>query len=375
MADIEVSSRGVLISHPREDYALLEERLLESLELEPPRIRHNHYFQTSGSTEDDAEQDDCDSSDTKCPDCGRRIRAEELDRKWEIKVFAANGLMRAGAWAAAWQEMEKVDIEVNIWLPEDVRQDLEAKLALLELPAAEPDTQEQPWVESDAAGLRHREVYGDHGISTRQMPAEDAREQTKVHQERTDLPVSSGNNGQRPRHEEHAIIRQLSGDVRNILLGILSALVLYFAVMGQKQPATSKGGASPAGMSAFTAEASISTVTTTSIAISTSIVTVSHTPSTFTSSSAVETDRTHSLVLQSVSTESAEDTTSTIRIDDPDDSVEETPIAGLPDDWRLRWWHQCHAPRFTLADNFTFSDTQSVCPFPSNLLVVIVFFD
>jgi len=36
--------------------------------------------------------------------------------------------MRAGAWAAAWKEMEKVDVEVGLWLPSEIRRELEKRL-------------------------------------------------------------------------------------------------------------------------------------------------------------------------------------------------------------------------------------------------------
>jgi len=174
VGDAEVRTRGILISHPREDYELLEERLLESLDLEKPRIRHNHYFPTDNSGADSGFEsgslsgDDADfdsSADIKCPDCGRRLRPDEVNRKWEIKVFAANGLMRAGAWDAAWQDMEKVDVEVKVWLPEEIQLDLEAKLALLEAsreemtPADTSDNLRDP----ENTSSREREVYGDPG--------------------------------------------------------------------------------------------------------------------------------------------------------------------------------------------------------------------
>ncbi|KAJ5126662.1 hypothetical protein N7448_007441 [Penicillium atrosanguineum] len=128
--------RGVLISHPEDLYDMLEERLLESLELQRSRLHQGHFvgheesgtgseseLSDQGESETDGEQDE------ECPDCGGRVRHGDSNRKWEIKVFAANGLMRAGAWAAAWKEMEKVDVEVGLWLPSEVRRSLEKILA------------------------------------------------------------------------------------------------------------------------------------------------------------------------------------------------------------------------------------------------------
>jgi hypothetical protein len=183
LADVEVSSRGVLINHPREDYARLEESLLESLDLEQPRLRDDHYipssesgtdsgFESSSTTEEDAAAEG--TTHANCPDCGCPLKSELLDRKWEVKVFAANGLLRGPAWAAAWQEMEKVDVEINVWLPEDVRRELEAKLALLEVPADDALTHEpledDTLKQAEPLSARDREVYGESGPSEHEVP-------------------------------------------------------------------------------------------------------------------------------------------------------------------------------------------------------------
>ncbi|KAG0158409.1 hypothetical protein PDIDSM_5923 [Penicillium digitatum] len=130
--------RGVLISHPEDLYDILEERLLESLELQRPRLQNGHFVgredNTSGSGSEgdfsDIEESETDGEQgDECPDCGTHVRHGDSNRKWEIRVFAANGLMRSGAWAAAWRDMEKVDVEVGLWLPSDVRFGLERRLA------------------------------------------------------------------------------------------------------------------------------------------------------------------------------------------------------------------------------------------------------
>ncbi|KAJ5994923.1 hypothetical protein N7481_001900 [Penicillium waksmanii] len=150
--------RGVLISHPEDLYDLLEERLLESLELQRARLHQGHFLgreerHHGGDDDDDDDGDEGDGNGSEredyddyysdreesetdgeqgdeCPDCGGRVQKHsDSNRKWEIRVFAANGLMRAGAWAAAWKEMEKVDVEVGLWLPSDVRRSLEKRLA------------------------------------------------------------------------------------------------------------------------------------------------------------------------------------------------------------------------------------------------------
>ncbi|GIK04816.1 hypothetical protein Aspvir_008912 [Aspergillus viridinutans] len=126
--------RGVLISHPEDMYDLLEERLLESLELQRPRLHHGHFVGHEDTASEKGDQSATEDSATddeqgeECPDCGGRFPRHDSSRKWEIKVFAANGLMRAGAWAAAWKEMEKVDVEVGLWLPSEIRRELEKRL-------------------------------------------------------------------------------------------------------------------------------------------------------------------------------------------------------------------------------------------------------
>ncbi|OCK84268.1 hypothetical protein K432DRAFT_378761 [Lepidopterella palustris CBS 459.81] len=173
--DAVLMQRGLLIPHPKEEYDLLEERLLESLELQMPRVLKCGHF--TGGHDRDEEEDGGDDeekevdSDTEaygtgrgsrmsggtitaedestdcrdfrledgqdidasvCADCHRPVKkpgtgAGHGFKKWEIKIYAANGLMRAGAWAAAWSEMERVDVEISPWIPQDIRKALEAR--------------------------------------------------------------------------------------------------------------------------------------------------------------------------------------------------------------------------------------------------------
>jgi hypothetical protein len=283
LADAEISSRGVLIPHPREDLALLEERLLESLELETPRIRHNHYFQSDGSvadsgfesasTEDEAELDHpCEA----CPDCGRRLRAEDINRKWEVKVFAANGLMRAGAWAAAWQEMEKVDVEIKVWLPEDIRQELEAKLVLLAAPQFETTDlgSGTGCVESKMASpSEHKTNRKSAGLEDQENMRDVEREPVQRTEPLTSkLPPVTDNQNVWAQLASHA--RGWTTDGRNVVVGVLSLLVLFLALTGPQQ--SSQGGSSPSLVFEPTdkPQALTTTITTTSIAVSTAIVTV-----------------------------------------------------------------------------------------------------
>lgn len=167
-----VFERGILIPHPKEDYDLLEERLLESLELKKSRILKCGHFHLSPEEEADiaaesdseAESDACDAD--ICLDCGRRIRDGKFgsagtgSKRWDIKLFAANGLMRAGAWSAAWREMERVDVEILPWMEEDMKRELELRREEDERARAE---QGQAHREEGIGALddaRLREIYG-----------------------------------------------------------------------------------------------------------------------------------------------------------------------------------------------------------------------
>lgn len=168
-----VLERGILIPHPREDYDLLEERLLESLELKIPRILKCGHFHLSHEEEADiaAESDseaeiDADDADI-CLDCGRRIRdgrfgsAGTGSKRWDIKFFAGNGLMRAGAWSAAWQEMEKVDVEILPWMEENMKCELELRREEEERARAEQAQAEREEGVGSLDDARLREIYGD----------------------------------------------------------------------------------------------------------------------------------------------------------------------------------------------------------------------
>jgi len=201
-----VLERGVLIPHPKEDYDLLEERLLESLELRIPRILKCGHFHLSPEEEADIAADsdnddlDPDANDLDiCLDCGRRVRdgkygsAGTGSKRWDIKLFAANGLMRAGAWSAAWREMERVDVEILPWMEEDMKRELELR-------KEEEERAKMEAREDGVGGLddeRLREIYGgdaqafvDGFANDRSTPAEtSAPVREKERRSREDVPL------------------------------------------------------------------------------------------------------------------------------------------------------------------------------------------
>ncbi|EED21244.1 conserved hypothetical protein [Talaromyces stipitatus ATCC 10500] len=136
--------RGLLIQHPQEDYGLLEERLLESLELQKPRLENGHFnnHETSESESEDISENPQDSREENkgaCVDCGCHVNHRDNLRKWDVKFYAANGLMREGAWTAAWKEIERVDVQVSLWLPYEVKFEVEQRIKEENLLAVEKE--------------------------------------------------------------------------------------------------------------------------------------------------------------------------------------------------------------------------------------------
>ncbi|RDH30631.1 hypothetical protein BDQ94DRAFT_148221 [Aspergillus welwitschiae] len=242
--------RGVLISHPEDLYDLLEERLLESLELQRPRLDHGHFL---GHDENDSEGDDQSVRESatdeeegeECPDCGGHVvRHNNEGRKWEIKVFAANGLMRAGAWAAAWKEMEKVDVEVGLWLPSEIRRELERRLLEQEMDHFENRLQVphlQAPEDEMSAEVRRPSLHGRTPSSAIEEPSpfvpekiESAPATEKEAAPEQQMPVPQ----YVPRSSDDIdlqtllvnYVRVLASDRRNVAIAVLSFLVLFLAV-------------------------------------------------------------------------------------------------------------------------------------------------
>ncbi|KAJ5673512.1 hypothetical protein N7507_002639 [Penicillium longicatenatum] len=233
--------RGVLISHPEDLYDMLEERLLESLELQHARVHQGHFLgHEESNPESEGEHSDQSESETdgeqgeECPDCGGRvIHRSDSNRKWEIRVFAANGLMRAGAWAAAWKEMEKVDVEVGLWLPSNVRRALEKRI--LEERAAAPKEEPQGMLAICEAGSQD--------MDSRRLSVQ---EHTRSFSEAGSIQPSAQADPipvltpqikyQEPEHQIALgtllinYIRVLASDKRNIALVIMSMAVAFLAV-------------------------------------------------------------------------------------------------------------------------------------------------
>ena len=194
-----VLERGILLPHPQESYEMLEERLLEALELPVrPRARIlkcGHYMGPETPTSSDEEGRGSFENGAKtegnrrwCDICGRDVRLEGLDlagregeKRFRIKIYASNGLMRAGAWAACWREMESVDVEIEPFIEGELASDLE------EFSTIAMATQEEVH-EEQGDGFVDEEVEGegehDRNIETLVDPDDHTRAQQEKEMER-----------------------------------------------------------------------------------------------------------------------------------------------------------------------------------------------
>lgn len=157
-----VSDRGVLLPHPQNDFEILEERLLEAMELPLKRrariLECGHYLGPANEiamAEDELVSDEEGFEDQPpetekrhwCSTCQSDIRYDSLGegKIFRTKVYASNGLMKAGAWDACWKEMERVDVELEPIVDPSVVDELERIAA----------TQEREAIEAEIAASTH----------------------------------------------------------------------------------------------------------------------------------------------------------------------------------------------------------------------------
>ncbi|KAL8654074.1 MAG: hypothetical protein Q9226_003572 [Calogaya cf. arnoldii] len=231
-----VLERGILIPHPKEDYDLLEERLLESLDLKTPRILKCGHFHLDPDEEADIavsdSEDDDDGADADiCDDCGRRVRDGRYgsgtgSRRWDIKVFAANGLMRAGAWGAAWREMERVDIEIVPWMDEEVKRELALRTEEGRQHAAmlQEDIVKQSEPRPNMDDERLREIYGNDiptFTDSKAEPTPSSQQDPAPHQPQDEIPLQD--------LLKNYLIAAAQ-DRKNIAIFVLTLFVLYLSM-------------------------------------------------------------------------------------------------------------------------------------------------
>ncbi|KAK5107525.1 hypothetical protein LTR62_001055 [Meristemomyces frigidus] len=247
-----VARRGLLISHPHEEYEMLEERLLEALELKEERITKCGHFRARpsdastvsmgsdsglGSSVDDVS----DVDGTVCETCHSPIKGSHKSSRpprWTIKVFAANGLMRASAWSAAWSEMEAVDVEILPLIDDatrarlDERREEEVREECAREDAEAERAREQEEAQMMAAAAAGRGVY--------HAPVHEvyAAPPTKAEPSAADLPQIY-----RPSEVPLSILLKnylllLARDRWNVAMFFLGLVALWFAVMRSAMPSS-----------------------------------------------------------------------------------------------------------------------------------------
>jgi hypothetical protein len=271
LGDGEVRTRGVLIPHPKADYDLLEERLLESLELERPRVRSGHFLGVEGGKVESAEEENEAEStrSSQCPDCGKAVATGvEMERKWEIKVYAANGLMRAGAWGAAWGEMEKVDVEVGVWMPVEVRREVEARLHDMGYTGLEEDDTVHGDMEESEEERRRREIYGSSAPDPQEKVDGLFNEEDHASGPQSDEQHPHPATVQHPPTVDLQLLlvrylKALAQDRRNMVIALLGMIVLFYAMTAPASQAASLGNLLPSTRQEYT---TTTTVTKTAMA-------------------------------------------------------------------------------------------------------------
>ena len=307
--NVEVRTRGVLIPHPRGEYDLLEEKLLESLELERARVREGHFTRGLDGEEQEPEQEpledsrpeegaDETSKKVHCPDCGHKLSTgTERERSYEVKIYAGNGLMAAGAWGAAWQQMEKVDVEVGVWMPEEIRREVEHKLFDLGIDPYAEEVPEHAEEDVDEVERRRREVYGDRGNTNHDQAQEkvdglfdDSFARTPHRTPRTNGTPRHARYDVPFRHAPHSLqqlvgsyIRSTLEDGKNIFILVLSVVVLFYALQ-QGNSTSSLKALSHDELSTTSVSVTVSSIQTSTLTV-TEVATATTTTTTTTSSS------------------------------------------------------------------------------------------
>lgn len=295
-----VCDRGILLPHPQNDFEILEERLLEAVELPLRRrariLECGHYLGAANEMTLEEEMDSEDDEEFEarmaaekskthwCSTCQSDIRYDSLGegRVFRTKVYASNGLMRAGAWDACWKQMERVDVEVepivdeavldelehlateqHIKAQEEEEQAIEAERSLYDIgsphdaqhfssPPPQPEYEETPLDEERMIREeeRLREIYGQ---PPPPPPPEAEAEPSSAPQPETymspETPPSPSVEALERRESRRQAYKSASlpelvleaakvllQDRRNIALAVLGVLVMMLAVRGGQEP-------------------------------------------------------------------------------------------------------------------------------------------
>lgn len=221
-----VLERGVLLPHPQDSYEVLEERLLEALELPVrPRaliLKCGHYMgpletETPSSDDEDNGYMRKNGNQRKwCDICQRGVRlenGEERGRKrFRVKIYASNGLMHAGAWAAAWKEMERVDVEIGPWVGPDEHIELE-KLSKAQRESPVQEDKDDGFVDEDSINDHGHEHIADEHEQDHQP--RDLLEQNPQHDDLLRQPYNTEDEHQHQLSDEAKV--HVDEEVRNML--------------------------------------------------------------------------------------------------------------------------------------------------------------
>ena len=263
-----VLERGILLPHPQDDYEVLEERLLEALELPVrPRakiLKCGHYMGSETPSSDDEGRDQFFQVDERkwCDICGKDVKlegslVESSEKRFRVKIYASNGLMRAGAWAACWREMERVDVELQPFIEGPLAVELEDFAAGIPAILASRYEAEDGFVDEeetepvikieDAEEIQNanqeeevvQQKIMDEEISMRKKIADEER--LREIYGTTSSPTAA--NGQHKRHQKKppgyedslpelilAAFRVALKDTKNITIVVLSILVILLAL-------------------------------------------------------------------------------------------------------------------------------------------------
>lgn len=263
-----VIERGVLLGHPQNDYEVLEERLLEALDLPVRRrariLECGHYLGPSNEStiaeeeesEDEIGQQRRNSGSKRkwCGTCNSEIRYDPLGnvKVFRVKVYASNGLMRAGAWEACWKEMERVDVELEPLVEPPVQDEI-VRLAALQQEREIAQQDEAEDSRDAAMGYDERRRSGEHqkghsrwqpsssGTSTgeggdsRRGSKSSHRRTNSYH--RTSSTKSSSSEAGARRYQSAGLpelilqsVRVLLQDRRNLIIIALSGFVLMLSL-------------------------------------------------------------------------------------------------------------------------------------------------
>lgn len=189
-----VLERGILLPHPQDSYEILEERLLEALELPVrPRaliLKCGHYMGPQELETPSSDEEGGDylgrGQETRrkwCDICRREVRLEDRSdpqgKKFTIKTYASNGLMRAGAWAAVWREMERVDVEIEPYVEPHQHIELE-RMAIMSrhaTPVVEDEDHEDGFVDEEVMPDEHDHPHEPSHVETAPEQHIDAEQQ------------------------------------------------------------------------------------------------------------------------------------------------------------------------------------------------------